>query len=287
MIKVKLIADWDSSSNIIIDCNNRVCPNKNFKWKDIELVNSNNADFFVIYNRPNSKEFYNPKKTIIFQFELEAIRNTWGKFAKPNYSDFYFVYDIPRYKAMSCDWMLGVEYNDFFNQSRYSIKNNVISGIISGKYIYEGHKDRIDFLPEIDKNIPNYVHIGEGGKNLKSYSGNCVPSDRYKYFDTYKYTFAAENSYEKNYFTEKIVSPILCECLPFYSGCPNIEDFINPESYIKLDLKDPHGSIEIIKKAIIDDEWSKRILVIREQKLKLLTEEHPLEIISKIINNKI
>lgn len=289
MVKVKLMSDWDSSKNVVNTCNKCTCPEQDYTWKNIEITSSDDADFFVIYNRPHKKlkEYYDPKRTIVFQFELAAIRKRWGEFYNPKDSDFYFVYDIPRYRPYAPDWMLNLTYNDYFDYGKFIPKSKTLSGVISDKNVYDGHKDRLKFLPFIDRNIPDYVQIGYGGKNLKSFSGTCRPGERYKYFNSFEYTFAAENSYEINYFTEKIISPILCECLPFYSGCPNIGDFIDPECYIPLNLKKPKESIEIIKKAIMDNEFNNRLRAIQNQKNKILTEEHPLEKIKNIIEGNV
>jgi hypothetical protein len=88
----------------------------------------------------------------------------------------------------------------------------------------------------------------------------------------YKYCFSCENNWEKNYATEKIWEPILCECLCFYWGCPNLEDHIDVGAFVRLDLNDFEGAMAIVKRAIEEDWWSARIDIIRKEKRKILEE---------------
>ena len=58
--------------------------------------------------------------------------------------------------------------------------------------------------------------------------------------------------------------------LPFYWGCPNLEEYLDPLCFVRLDLNDIPGSIEIIKKAMKEDWWSQRINIIRREKEKVI-----------------
>ena len=76
----------------------------------------------------------------------------------------------------------------------------------------------------------------------------------------------------KNYYTEKLIDGILGECLVFYSGCPNIRDFIDERAYVYLELSNFEKDYGIIQKAIQEDWYSKRLPYIREAKYKILNE---------------
>ena len=107
----------------------------------------------------------------------------------------------------------------------------------------------------------------ENYHNLKSYVGK---TDNKTEYSNYKYCFSCENNSEKNYATEKIWEPILFECLCFYWGCPNLDDYIDSSAFVRLPLDNFEESISIIKKAIEEDWWSKRIDIIRKEKEKIL-----------------
>ena len=77
----------------------------------------------------------------------------------------------------------------------------------------------------------------------------------------------------------------MSEWLCFYYGCPNIDDFIHPQSYINIDLEDFEGSLEVIKSAIENNEWEKRLLYIRESKDKILNELQMFPVLEKVLNS--
>lgn len=102
----------------------------------------------------------------------------------------------------------------------------------------------------------------------------------------------AENYALPNYFTEKIIDAILSECLIFYWGCPNITSFLDPRSYIVVDLKQSEGhlgsamekSYELIQTSIKNNEWEKRIEYIRKEKKKILNNYSFFPRIDSLIN---
>jgi hypothetical protein len=94
-----------------------------------------------------------------------------------------------------------------------------------------------------------------------------------------------ENNYEKDFITEKLWEPILCEALVFYYGCPNVSEYIDPAAFVQLDITNFEKSYEIIKRAIEEDWWSQRIDIIRREKNRILNELGFFPRISKIINN--
>jgi hypothetical protein len=97
----------------------------------------------------------------------------------------------------------------------------------------------------------------------------------------------AENNSEHNYATEKIWEPILCECLCFYWGCPNLEDYIDERAFVRLDLDDFEKSYQIIKQAIEEDWWSQRIDIIKKEKEKIINEFGFFPTLQRIINEDI
>ena len=108
---------------------------------------------------------------------------------------------------------------------------------------------------------------------FKNYVGAVSPYvDKSVGIAPYKYYFMVENNYEEDFITEKLWEPILCECLTFYYGCPNVSDYIDPRAYVQLDMTDFEGSYRTIKTAIEEDWWSQRIDIIRQEKQKILNE---------------
>jgi len=60
------------------------------------------------------------------------------------------------------------------------------------------------------------------------------------------------------------------ESLCFYWGCPNVSDYIHPHAYVQLDLNDFEKSFQIIKNALQENLWEKRLHIIRAEKQKVL-----------------
>ena len=71
----------------------------------------------------------------------------------------------------------------------------------------------------------------------------------------------------------------------FYWGCPNLETYIDPLSFVRLDLDNIDESISIIQKAINEDWWSQRIEIIKKEKNKIINELGFFPNVNKILNN--
>jgi hypothetical protein len=138
----------------------------------------------------------------------------------------------------------------------------------------EGHKLRIDFLKYIEEQNDPDVSVDIFGKNnnfqFKNYRGELPYHHKDEGIAPYKYTFIAENCSTNNYFTEKIIDAILGETLCFYWGCSNIETFLNPLSYVKLDLTNKEQSFKTMKMMMTTHEWEVRLPYILKEKQKIL-----------------
>ena len=102
----------------------------------------------------------------------------------------------------------------------------------------------------------------------------------------YHYHFAAENSQEAGYFSEKLIDPILSENFCFYWGCPNVKSYIPEKAFMEIDLNRPNKSLEMIKAAINDNTRQKRLKIIKQAKKKILTELSIMPVIDRIINKR-
>src|SRR5690606_12128399 len=73
--------------------------------------------------------------------------------------------------------------------------------------------------------------------------------------------------------------------LPFYCGCPNATDYFPAESFIPIDLKDAEGAARIIRDAILNNEYEKRLPAIIEARRRVLVEYNFFAVISREIEN--
>jgi len=76
---------------------------------------------------------------------------------------------------------------------------------------------------------------------------------------------------------------VICECLVFYYGCPNVLEYINKSAIVLIDIYNYEKSYEIIKNAINEDLWNQRIHIIRNEKQKILNKLGFFACIDKII----
>ena len=279
IIRIKMICNWCNSKELCYEWSN-MCE-KGLLWQNIEITwEDDNIDYYIIINYPQNKDnFYIPKKTIIFQMEPWVAVKTWGEWSYPDESKFMFV---ASHKNHLNAVQLQIRTIPVIFPQRY---DNILS-ILSSKNHDDGHKKRINFIKHLESRNIDLIHVygRENYHKIKNYKGCVIDDSKEKCFEKYKYTFQSENNMEYNYATEKIWESICCECLCFYWGCPNLEEYIDSRCFIRLDLNDINNSINTIQQAIREDWWSQRIDIIRKEKDKILNKLGFFPTIKKIIS---
>ncbi len=279
MIRIKLTTNWCSDEQIREEFNK--CTKENdYKWNDLYLIpdNEKDYDYIVVVNFTQKQIDY--RKAIILDAETLPSRRHWSNIYKDK-SKFFKHFNTEDHHTLD-KWYVERTYKQLLESPD---KTKVMSGIVGANNSLEGHKDRLNFCFYYLDNLPDYDHYAREELNLKTYKGSLV--DKADGLMDYKYTFNAENYIEDNYITEKLLDGILCETLTFYDGAPNTEEHIDPRCFIRVDLKKPAEAIEIIKNAIANDEWGKRIEFIRAEKNRLMNERNVLNIIDMIIKKEI
>ncbi|GHF54759.1 hypothetical protein [Seohaeicola zhoushanensis] len=102
-------------------------------------------------------------------------------------------------------------------------KDRMCSLIASAKRDSEGHQLR--------HAVADWIRAT--GQDVTLLGGGYAPFDRKSEgLARYRYSVVIENVRERNYFSEKLLDSVFCSTVPIYWGCPNIEDFIDPEGMI-------------------------------------------------------
>jgi len=279
LIRIKMLCNWQNSKQLCDEWSN-MCDD-GYKWKNFEITwEDDNIDYYIIINFPQKNNFYIPGKTIIFQMEPFVASRNWGYWAYPDKNKFLFV-------ANHKNYLNGVQLQIRTIPTIYpENRKNLLLSILSAKNFDEGHIKRINFIKELETRNKNLIEIyGRANYHeFKNYKGPVINDSKEKCFEMYKYCFQSENNWEYNYATEKIWEPIVCECLCFYWGCPNLEDYLDPLCFVRLDLDNIDQSIDIIETAIREDWWSQRIEIIRKEKQKIINELGFFPALEKIIN---
>lgn len=287
-IKIRLISNWCDNDQLR-EIWNRMTPNGDYKWNSIVMIptsDKSEEDYYIIINSPKPDDNPVLSKSILFYMEP---KNHFVADPKYNEDDpesdeiLYIFGSHNNHGRNNLEWHLSKTYSQLMTEKIE--KTRLMSSITSGLKFNSGHKLRSDFLVYLDKYIPNFDLYGRDRLPFDSYIRALPFYAKDDGLFPYKYTFAAENTSEKDYFTEKIVDAILAECLCFYWGCPNISDYINPQAYICIDLNDPEKAIQQIKDAIDNNEWEKRIDIIRQEKIKILNELQFFPTLERIITS--
>lgn len=144
-----------------------------------------------------------------------------------------------------------------------SCKTKIISAVCSAKRMkHTCHNARYELISHLAENIPGFDWFGKGVKPLNF---------KYEALDTYKYHIAVENCISKGHCTEKLLDSILGECLTFYAGDPDVGTWLPPDSFVPIPLDDHIEAEKIIKAAISEGLFEKRIEAVREAKRLILT----------------
>ena len=141
-------------------------------------------------------------------------------------------------------------------------KTKTISTVCSAKQMRgTRHFERYRLMCELKNKVPAFEWFGRGVRETEKKSDALDP---------YKYHVAVENHIAPDFWTEKIADALLCECLPFYAGDPNLGTVLPPQSFIPIPIDDPDKAAEIINSAIAGNEYEKRKPAILEAKRMLL-----------------
>ena len=234
---------------------------------------------------------FDKKRTIIFQMEPWCADknwgvNTWGEWANPDPNEYLAIIGRKAPTYNNVFWQLEQSYSQL---KKPIIKTNIISSICSSKYFDPGHIKRVDFLKymESKSNTTFDVDIfnADNKQNFRNYKGPVSPFiNKSKGLIQYKYYFMSENNFEPGFITEKLWEPILCETLVFYCGAPDVSKYVEPLSFVEIDLDDFDKAYEIISKAIASDLYEERLPYIRKMKNRLLNEMQFFPRIEKAIN---
>jgi GR25 family glycosyltransferase involved in LPS biosynthesis len=275
--KVKLLCNWASSKDVSKEFSCMNIP-------EIETVYEGEPDYFVIINKPQLGEVYDPSRTILMQMEpwvYDDSKNwgvkTWGEWAEPDPAKFMHVHSHKKF-LNNVQWTLGGDLG------KLPEKQDRIAFVVSQKLNDVGHILRHNYV----SNFPEMIDVfGRANyHSLGNYIGKVPGDDRYNVYSDYKYALSVENNSEYNYASEKIWEPLLCECLVFYWGCPNLEDYIDSRAFVRLPLENLEEASRIIQKAVKEDWWSQRIDVIRQMKKKVMTQLGMFPMLKKIITSQ-
>lgn len=139
------------------------------------------------------------------------------------------------------------------------------------------HHQRFEFMSKLMTLMPEMDVYGRGARPL---------DDKAEALDRYRYHIAIENYIGPHHWTEKLSDAFLGLTLPFYCGCTNVTDYFPAESFIQIDMKDPEGAAHIIRRAIENKEYEKRLPAIIEARRRVLYEYNFFALVAREIEKR-
>ena len=172
----------------------------------------------------------------------------------------------------ACQYTL--DYDKLIQPSDVKEKTKLISVITSNKAFTQGHLDRIRFVEKLKAHYGDQLDVF--GRGFRSFD------DKWDVLRPYKYHIVIENTSQRYYWTEKISDCYLAETFPFYYGCTNLDDFFPGESFLRINVREPEKSIEIIDKAIKAEKFEASVDVLAECKKRVLNEYNMFEYVARL-----
>lgn len=172
-------------------------------------------------------------------------------------------------------WFVGKTYDELI-ASNLVPKSKNISIICSNKQFTDGHKKRYDFCMKLKDYFGSDIDLF--GRGIKDFE------DKWEVLSEYKYSIAIENYVEPNWFTEKLYDCFLAHTIPFYYGCPNVDNYFSKDSYIGIDLENfEHSKIVIEKTLNNNSNYQAMLPSVIESKIKYLDHYNIFPVITNFI----
>lgn len=172
-------------------------------------------------------------------------------------------------------WMAGYSLEEAESEPEYE-KTKQLSAVCSAKQQrHTAHFRRYRLMRYLADHLPELDWYGWGVKPL---------GQKYEALSPYRYHVAAENYIEDYHWTDKISDPILGLCLTFYAGDPKLEEVLPAESFIRIPLDDPEEALRIIREAMANNEFEKRLPAIREARHRIVTRYNFYRQVVEVIN---
>ncbi|ELT90218.1 hypothetical protein CAPTEDRAFT_75596, partial [Capitella teleta] len=203
----------------------------------------------------------NENQTWIF-FETEPPFRTWNSFRWYN-ATIWDQMNLTITYAPDSDIvyeMYGVTCNKTkksLDQKNYAKSKKNVALLVVSNCLSSG---RMAYVKELQKHYPVDIY-GKCGKGevCGHYAANWTCTS--KFLEKYKFYLAFENSYCKNYYTEKVIKTMALETVPVVLGLPNYTKIIGENTHINArDFMSPKQLGEYLHKLSTDDKAYNEIM---------------------------
>lgn len=225
---IRFFSDFENSINLkktienMNDC-------KNVNYKGITITSGDDYTHVVIFNKGMPNISHIPKENVL-GFALEPLpflylSESFIEYAQ-KYIGKYFIGDKLNLPDPFIESNAYLWYN--LQNAPELDKTKRMSIMISQKQVAPGHEHRHQLVREIlSRNLPVDIY-GRGCAFYKDIDDSRLKGEfenSLVMFQNYEYSICIENFCSNHYFSEKVIDPLLCNTIPIYLGCVNIESY--------------------------------------------------------------
>lgn len=172
-------------------------------------------------------------------------------------------------------WFYGVEFSGAGARARNTVDELLALGpapgkvprlttVLSAKTKTRMHRERLAFAERLKAELgDDFLIYGKGFQPV---------ADKAEAIDGFRYHLALENCMVADCFTEKLFDPLIGWALPVYAGCPNVEEYLPADSFVRIDIARPEQAIATIRDLLARDPWETHVPAIARARAKVLGE---------------
>jgi len=143
-------------------------------------------------------------------------------------------------------------------------KTAELSVVLSNKVVHAGHRARLRFVEYLRQEMGERLAVfGRGIRNV---------DDKAEAIDPYQYHLVLENSCEANYWSEKLADAYLGYSFPIYAGCPNVLDWFDDQSLVRIDIDDAETAAKRVRDVVDSQLFESRREIIAQTRQRVMNE---------------
>lgn len=172
----------------------------------------------------------------------------------------------------------GVRSLDELRAAEPPTKTKTFSTVCSSKgQRHTLHRKRLQFTERLRKVMWDLDVFGHGVRPI---------DDKAEAIDAYRYHLAIENHVAPHHWTEKLSDPFLGYALPIYHGCPNADEYFPKDSFIAIDITRFDDAVAVIRHAIAEDAYQRRLPQIVEARRLVLERYNLFAVLAREIRRR-
>jgi hypothetical protein len=278
-----------SGSNDVLDDYRFQTPNNLGVWENIQATtNLEEAEYLIIQDECSDKnvlEKFEPKKRLYFNREALSthLKNAYPSTEFNRFSFWDGSGYLPTRWWYGKNWSSGGINQDYDQLSKLEIpqKTKKMSCILSNKEMNEGHRLRKEFT----KKFLEKYHFDLYG-SVSFSNAKLENNDKFQTLKDYKYCLGFDNQdFIKDFFGTPFTDSLLSWTVPIFWCGQELTKYFPEGSFIQFDLRKGDSEIERLIDIIENDDFEKRIPLLKEARENVLNKYNFWPTIKNVIDN--